>query len=54
MCMLEKLKSRKLWALIFWVALAAWNQDLGGQLAPMFMAYILGQSFVDGISNIKA
>ena len=51
--LLKKLNSRKLWALMFWVAVTAYDHDLGGSLAPMFMAYILGQSFVDGVGSIS-
>lgn len=49
---IEKLKSRKLWALIAWVGLALYDKDLGAQLAPMFMGYILGQSFADGVGTM--
>ncbi len=52
--MVEKLKSRKLWVLVFGIALAAIDDALAKELFPLLMTYLAGQSFVDGVGSMTA
>lgn len=58
--MLDKLKSRKLWAMVVGAALTAFGGELGiraehtAYAVGIIVAYILGQSVVDAAEKRKA
>lgn len=47
----EKLNSRKLLALVMFVAIQLLDPELARQTSGLFIAYILGQSAVDAATN---
>lgn len=51
---LDKLNSRKLFALLVFIALEFFDKDTAQQVAPMFITYILSQGAVDTASAYSA
>lgn len=50
---LEKLNSRKLLALVMFVAIQLLDPELARQTSGLFITYVLGQSAVDAATNLN-
>jgi hypothetical protein len=51
---LEKLNSRKLFALLVFIVLELVDKETAQQVAPMFITYILAQGAVDAAATINS